>query len=210
MKVAAYCTKCGAEISAGAQTCGACGAPAPVAAVPAPPIAAPAKSGSSVLKIVLIVVATLVGLGIIAAGAIGYVAWRVAHSVHVSGNQVSVNIPGAGSYSANTSETFTASDLGTDLYPGAQSGKGSVRMSLPTGSMVTAVFVTSDSKDQVLDFYKERLVSDATTVDTSEGSVLTLKKGEQESVIVTIRANSSEFEGKTQITIVHTTANKPS
>ncbi len=37
-------------------------------------------------------------------------------------------------------------------------------MSVPTGSVVTAVYVTSDSKDQVLDFYKSKFGSDANSL----------------------------------------------
>ncbi len=81
-------------------------------------------------------------------------------------------------------------------------------MTLPTGSMVTAVYVTSDSKDQVLSFYKTRFGSQASVFDSPDGTVLTLNKGQQESVVVTITKGSSEYEGKTQIAIVHTASTK--
>jgi len=158
--VANFCSKCGAQLSSDAQACSACGAPAAPAAVtpavaPAQPVAAPGQSGNNALKIVLIIVAVFVGLGILGAGAVGFFAWRVARTVHVSEGQVTVHTPG-GTLTANTTENYSASDLGTDVYPGAQSGKGSMRMTLPTGSMVTAVYVTSDSIDQVLSFYKSK------------------------------------------------------
>lgn len=212
--VPSYCSKCGVELSPGAQVCAACGAPVAAPAAVVPPVqqaAAPAKSGTGALKIVLIVLAVAIGLGILGAGAFGYFVWRVAHAVHVSGSgsDVTVHTPG-GSITANTSETYTASDLGTDIYPGAVSGKGSMRMSLPTGSMVSAVYVTGDSKDQVLNFYKTRFGSDASIFDSSEGTVLTINKGEDESVVVTITKGSSDNEGKTEIHIVHTTTKKPS
>jgi len=212
--VASLCSKCGAELSPGAQSCTACGTPvagAAVAAAPAQPVAAPAKSGSSALKIILIIVAVIVVLVLIVAGAFGYFVWRVAHAVKVAeGGKVSLSVPGGGSISANTSQTLTAADLGTDIYPGAQPGKGSLRMSLPTGTMVTAVYLTSDSKDQVLAFYKDKLGSNATVMDTPDGAIVTLQKSDQESVMVTITANSSQAAGKTQISIVHTTSTKPS
>ncbi len=104
---------------------------------PAQPVTGPANSGSSALKIVLIVLALFIGLGILGAGAFGFFVWRVAHAVHVSGSgsDVTLHTPG-GTLTANSSETFSTSDLGTDIYPGAETGKGSLRMSLPTGSMV--------------------------------------------------------------------------
>jgi len=211
--VASFCSKCGTELSPGAQSCASCGAPAvaPVAvAAPVPPAPAPTSSGTSAVKIILIVVAIFVGLGILGAGAFGFVVWRVAHAVHVSGSgkDFSVNTPG-GTISANSGETFTASDLGADVYPGATTGKGSMRMTLPTGTMVTGVFVTSDSKDQVVAFYKGKFGSSASVMESNEGAVLSFSK-ENESVVVTVTANSSEYEGKTQIAVVHTKTTKSS
>jgi hypothetical protein len=175
------------------------------------PVAAPAKSGSSALKIVLIVVAIIVGLGVIAAGAFGYVVYRVAHSIKAAANsgQISLPTPG-GTFSANTSSTFTAADLGTDIYPGAEPGKGSLRMTLPTGSMVTAVYVTSDSKDQVIAFYKSKAAGETSVIDTPAGAMVTVNKSDQDSVLVTISSSPSEYDGKTMIHIVHTTNTKSS
>jgi len=218
--VTSFCAKCGAELSADKQTCSACGAPtgawAPVAtpsqsaAAPAQPEAPPAKSGGA-LKIVLIVVAVIVGLGLLIVLAFGVLAYRVMHSIHVSGTgdnaHVTLNTPG-GAISANATETFSASDLGTDIYPGAQSGKGSMRMTMPTGSWVSAVFVTPDSKDQVVNFYKGRLGSELSVYDTANSAVLSAQKSKQESIIVTVTANASQYNGKTQIAIVHTISNK--
>ena len=115
-----------------------------------------------------------------------------------------------GKVDLNTTETYSASDLGTDIYPGAQSVHGGMRMELPTGSMVTGVFVTSDSKDQVLAFYKTKFGSAASTFDTNDGAVITLPMGDKESVMVTITGKPSENEGKTKIVIVHTKNNKAS
>ncbi len=225
--MASFCTKCGAALSPETQFCTACGtavaAAAPVAAYsqPAagfppgaagyPPPPAPASSGSSALKIILIIVGVFVGLGILAVAIFGFTVWRVAHAIHVDGpnGQVTVNTPG-GAITANKAETFTASELGTDIYPGAQSARGSVRMELPNMSMVTGVFVTSDSKDQVVSFYKGKLGSGSSVYDSSNGALLTLNKGQQESVMVTVSANSSQDAGKTRISIVHTKSTKSS
>ncbi len=80
---------------------------------------------------------------------------------------------------------------------------------MPTGSMVTGVFVTSDSKEQVLDYYKSKLGSGASTYDSGDSALVTLGRGQQESIMVTISARASQDDGKTRIAIVHTTANKP-
>jgi hypothetical protein len=200
--VTSFCAKCGAEVSADQQVCAACGAPTgawtpmaasaqPVAAsaqpvaAPVQPGAAPAKAGSGLLKI--------------------------GHAFHVSGTgdnaHVTMNTPG-GTISAGASENFSASDLGTDLYPGAESGKGGARMTLPGGSWVSAVFVTSDSKDQVVSFYKSKLGSEVSVYDSGDTAVLSAQKSKQESIIVTVTANKSEYNGKTQIAIVHTISTK--
>ena len=82
-------------------------------------------------------------------------------------------------------------------------------MDLPNGSMATGVFVTTDSKDQVVAFYKSKFGSGASVIDTPNGAIISMKKGSHEAVMVTITAESSAGKGKTQISIVHTTSNKP-
>jgi hypothetical protein len=254
--MAILCSKCGAELPAGAQFCAACGAAA-VPGAPPPSSSAPqagpaytpvsvpgqpavgsqaatgytpvqpppppsaagyasvggypgpavpqAKGGSSALKIILIVIAILVGIGILGAGAVGFMVWRVAHAIHVAnhGGELVLNTPN-GSVSAGNGSNLTAEDLGTDIYPGAQNTKGGMRMSLPTGSIVSAVFLTSDSKDQVLNFYKSKLGSAASVFDNTNSAMISLKKGSQESIMVTISVRPGEDGGKTKISIVHT------
>jgi hypothetical protein len=228
--VASFCTKCGAAVSTETQFCTSCGAPTAVAApaaVPvaqytqpppeygppaaayAPPPPAPASSGSSALKIILIIVAVFVGLGILAVCIFSFTVWRIAHAVHVDGRngEVTLNTPG-GRITANQAQSFTAAELGTDIYPGAQGGHGSMKMDLPTGSMVTGVFVTSDSKDQVVAYYKGKLGSGASVYDSDNSALLSLNMGQQETVMVTVSSNSSQDGGKTRISIVHTKSNK--
>ncbi|MGD0903544.1 MAG: hypothetical protein ABR924_11450 [Terracidiphilus sp.] len=108
-------------------------------------------------------------------------------------------------------ETLTASDLGVEIYPGAQPSKSVERMNLAGKSVVSAYFVTSDSKEQVIDFYKKsKFGSDAIFFEVDKGAIFNLIKSEQESVLVTIIPVSSEYGGKTQINITHTTKNKTS
>ena len=84
------------------------------------------------------------------------------------------------------------------------------RMTLPTGSMVAGTFLTSDSKDQVVAFYKVRFGSEAAVMETSDGAILTLNKSKQDSVVLTITQKPNEFDGKTHIYIMHTIDNKAS
>jgi len=206
--VASFCTKCGAAITPETQFCTTCGAPtaapatgyaAPGYGAPppvqysqpyAPPVAAPQGSGGSALKIILIIVAVFVGLGVLGVAIFAFSVWHIAHAVRVdsNGESVTVNTPG-GTISSSTSQSYSASEMGTDL---------------PGSSMVTAVYVTSDSKDKVLDFYKSRMGGGASVYDAEESAVLTAKKGDKESVMVTISSKPSEADGKTKIAIMHT------
>jgi len=171
----------------------------------------PAKFGSSAVKIILVIVAIVVLLGILVLGAVTYVGYRISRAVHVNSanGQVTMSTPG-GTFSANSTSTITASDLGTDIYPGAQSAPGGMKMSLPTGSTVTGVYVTSDSKDQVAAFYQSKFGSDASIIETSDSAILSVKKSPEESVMVTITVNSTEDQGKTRIVILHTKSVKAS
>jgi len=181
-------------------------APGPVSPFPA----APAKSGgTSALKIILWVVGIIVVLVMLVVGVIGYGIWRIAHSVHVNKDNTTITVPGGGTFSANSTEKYTAAELGTDIYPGALPGKaGNMRMSMPSGSVVSASYLTSDSKEQVVNFYKSKLGDQATSMDMGASAILSLKKSAHEQVTVTIAQESGQSEGKTQIHIMHTTDNQ--
>jgi hypothetical protein len=169
-----------------------------------PPVGAPQpKSGSSALKIILIILAVFVGIGIIGAGIVGYGIYRVAHSIHkdADGN-ISVNTP-KGTITANSSDTFTESDLGIAIYPGATQGKGGLRMTIAGKTMVSANFLTPDSPDKVIAFYKDKAGPNAQTMTTGAGGMITMQNGSN-SVTVTVSQSASEHNGKTQITIMNT------
>jgi hypothetical protein len=169
-----------------------------------PSVAQPTAGGSSAVKVILIVVGVIVALGILGFSIFAFTLWRIAHAVHVEGNgdKVTLHTPG-GTFSANNSTTYSASDLGIDIYPGATGRHGGSKIETPNGSVITGVFLTADSKDQVVSFYKSRMGSGASVYDTSNGALLTVNKGNHESVMVTINADTSQNEGKTQISIVH-------
>jgi predicted nucleic acid-binding Zn ribbon protein len=196
--MASFCPKCGSALPDNEQICKSCGAAAATQATN------PAKSGSSAVKIILIIVAVIAVLGILVLGAIGYVGYRISRSIHTGPDgQMTLQTP-EGKVNLNTSETFTAAELGTDPYPGAQATRGGMKMNLPGGSMVMGSFLTSDSKQQVIDFYKARFGGNTAVMDTADGAIITMPKSKQESVMVTVTANPSRDSGKTRITITHT------
>ena len=173
--------------------------------VPPPVAVPPPKSGSSAVKIILIVVGVIFFLGLIVAGIVGYGIYRVAHSIHKDANgEITINTP-KGAISANPDQTFTASDLGIAIYPGAKQGKGGLRMTLGSKSMVTANFLTPDSPDKVMAFYKGVAGPNAQTMSTGTGGIITMQSGSN-SVTVTVAQSANENNGETQITIVNTTS----
>jgi hypothetical protein len=148
----------------------------------------PPKKGPSALKIVLIIVGILVGLGIIGAAIAGYGVYRLAKS----GNLTSSNQP------------VTASELGVALYPGAEQ-QANVHATVLGKDVLTATFLTSDSKDQVVAFYQNALGSSAQASSSVNGESFMLDKGAGESIIVTVSQSALRDQGKTQIVVVHTT-----
>jgi hypothetical protein len=216
--MASFCTKCGTAVTGDNAFCTSCGAPvgavvaapgsvAPPSSTPvyAAPTAAPAKSGGSALKVILIIVAVFVGLGILSVAGIMFGIWRVSRVVHVTqngGGAVTLSTP-AGTYSAGNTKV-TASDLGVDIYPGATQQQGAVRVTTPNGSAVTAAYITSDSMDKVVDFYKGKLGSGASVYQSDKSAVLTLASDDKKtSVMITV---SAENNGQTKVAIMHSTS----
>ena len=171
--------------------------------VPQPVGAPPPKSGSSAVKIILIILGIFVGLGIIVGGIVAYGVYRVAHSIHKDANgNITVTTP-KGTFTANSSGTFTEADLGIAIYPGATQGKGGLRMNIAGKSMVSANFLTTDSPDKVFAFYKDKAGANAQIMGTGSGGIITMQSGSS-SITVTVAQAASEHDGETQITIVNT------
>jgi hypothetical protein len=203
----AFCTKCGAPVGAAVGPVSA--APAlntPVASAYAQPVAPPAKSGSSALKVVLIIVAVFVGLGILSVCAVGFGIWRVSKAVHVSSNGgVTVNTP-TGTLTAGNAGSVSASDLGVDIYPGATQQQGAVKVSTPNRTAITAAYTTSDPLDKVVDFYKGKLGPSASVFQSDKSAVLSETSDDKKSsVMVTIGTEGNN--GQTKIAILHSTGN---
>ena len=161
----AFCNSCGAALESGTKFCNKCGAAAsagnasPGASTPAAVPGTQPKQGSSAVKIILIVVAVLVGLGIIGIGTVSYIGYRIAKSSHVTerNGRVSIDSP-LGSMEANGNAEDAAKDIGLDLYPGATPKKnGSVTMTIAGVHTTTAVLETSDSASKVAEFYRAKL-----------------------------------------------------
>jgi hypothetical protein len=171
--------------------------------VPPPPTA---NSSNTILKIVLIVVGAIVLLGVLVAGVIGYGVYKVSKAVHKnSAGDVSIALP-TGTISTGKSANLSTADLGVDPYPGATStDQGSMNMKTPNGSMVTSVYTSTDPLDKIVDFYKEKLGSQASIVQTGNGTMLSAGEKDKDKVMVTITPEGS----LSKIVILHVTQTKP-
>jgi zinc ribbon protein len=200
--MAGFCTKCGAALPDGSSFCSGCGTPvgAAVAQAPGslpPPVAPP--QGTSALKIILIIVAVFIGIGVLSGAAILFGVWRIARSAKVdsrSPDRFSISTP-MGNMTMGAKEVSEA-EVGVPLYPNAKREEGNLQFSTPEGSMATYVFQTSDSPAQVIAFYRSKLGSETSFVESPEGGMITSAKGEKEGFMITVGRDG----GKTAITII--------
>ena len=204
----AFCNSCGSSMEAGAKFCPKCGTPAPAvaagAATPAAAAAAPAApaQSSSALKVILIVVAVLVGLFIMGAGAVGFVAWRIAHRTHVvsRNGEVKVETP-FGSVESNENPSQAAISVGVELYPGATVAKGgSANMTIGNIHTATVQLETSDSPATVNEFYKAKFPN--ASVMSAQGDHYSIMSGDKNNMIT---INIEPQDGMTRITIAKVT-----
>jgi hypothetical protein len=219
--MASFCSKCGAELSPDTKFCQGCGAPtgyvasavAPAGAAPAGQVAvgqapAVAAPSSGALKIVLIIVGCIVGLGMLGAVAVMFGLWRISKSVRVDqSGGVTITTPGGKFSTGNTSGAhLSETEVGAPIYPGAVAEEGGFKLGAESGSMATYVFKTSDSVQQVLAFYRDKFGPKTSVIETPQGGIVTAAKNDNEGIMVTVGRN--ENEDKTSIAITHTTSTK--
>ena len=161
----AFCNSCGTTLDAGARFCNKCGKTQPVAAsatpvfTPAAAVPGTPQKSSGALKVILIVVAVVVGLGILGVAAISFVGYRIAQRsrIHNENGNVRVETP-FGTVNTNVDPDEAARNLGIELYPGAEVVKGTAS-AVDLGNMHTAAaeFETSDPASTVAEFYKSKV-----------------------------------------------------
>jgi hypothetical protein len=208
--MANYCAKCGSALSADTKFCASCGAPTGLGASPVTPAnqvppAAP-KSGGA-LKIILIVIAVFVGLGVLSAAGAMFGLWHMSKTVNIDrSGGVTITTPEGKITAGQTPAQVTEAEAGAPIYPGATSVEGGIKFGGATGSMATYAFKTSDSVQQVLAFYRGKFGPKVSVMETPDVAIVTSNKNENESVVVTI--GRDESDGKTSITISHSTSTK--
>jgi len=208
----AFCTKCGAGLAPGAQFCTVCGAAAP-GAVPGPPSYAQAgyaqpvggpvqpAPGSSAVKIILIVVGVVVGLGLLSSLIFMFSMWRLSRAVHLNSRGDGVTLSTKdGTITTGSAATVSEADLGVPIYPGAARREGGVQINSGNGSMVTAVFSTTDPVEKVVDFYRDKVGANASVMQSPDGAVISSGDNNKQGVMITVGKNGGN--GSTSITII--------
>jgi hypothetical protein len=202
--MANFCTKCGSALPEGGSFCTACGTPAAGTGAPAAGVTPPSAiqpSSASPLKIILIIVAVFVGIGILTSAVFFFGVWRLSRAVKVSpgGGRVSIATP-LGNLTTDTAPVSEA-ELGVPLYPNAKRSEGSMNITTPKGSMATYIFTTTDSPAQVIEFYRSKLDAKTNFMETPDGGMITSAKGEgdKEGFMITVGRGEG---GKTAITII--------
>jgi hypothetical protein len=167
--------------------------------------AEPAKSSGGALRVTLIVVAIVAGVGILGAVGLGVGAWRISKSVTASNksNDALFSIPGLGSISTGSD---APAQLGVPVYPGAVQQKGALSVGLSAAAVAEAHFTTSDSVSQVAAFYESNMPG-AILAQTGGATVLNAGPSATARVTVTITAGSGSNAGQTMITIVNAAKN---
>jgi len=154
-----FCTKCGAAQTGAGSSAPATGGLAATAVKPAPvtPATTASPSGGGALKVILIVVAIIIGVIVLGGAVIGFGVWRIASRSHVEAGKNGARIETPfGTVESNTDTSAALRKLGIDVYPGARPLPGGAAVSMGSMSTVTAQFETPDSPDLVESFYKAR------------------------------------------------------
>jgi hypothetical protein len=156
---------------------------------------------SSGLKIALMIIGGCVLLGALATLLLVVGVLRFAQQVEVSerGGKVTVRTP-TGAVTVGQAPRITEAQLGIPIYPGAEQLEGGVSLEGQKGGMETYVFKTNNSVQQVSDFYKQRIGSQADKlVISDEGSLITVKNHAGSDYMIALGADDSD--DKTVITI---------
>jgi hypothetical protein len=126
----------------------------------------------------------------------------VVHNVSVGDKgDVSFTSP-TGGITLGKNVTATDAELGVPVYPGATRGQGGMRVKNKNGSMITVVYKTNASVDDVVAFYKNKMPgADETSNDSNHATVL--KSGPQgDKTMVTVTPSSDADNANTSIMIM--------
>jgi Tfp pilus assembly protein PilV len=206
----AFCNSCGATLDPATKFCNKCGSPnvaqvsapstIPAAASSVPQVGSGQSSGA--LKIILLVAAVIVAVGILGVATLGIITWRFAKSSHVrqEGDHVKVETP-FGTVESTKDPEAAVRNLGVELYPGAQVLKsGAASATFGGVHTASANFETGDSVDKVASFYKAKFPN--AMVTTSDANHCTIVSNQSKNLIT---INIEATGDRTQIQIANIT-----
>jgi zinc-ribbon domain len=204
----AFCNSCGANLDSGAKFCSKCGgvtpdAPATNAYSQASPVQVPGQS-SSALKVILIAVAVVIGLGVLGTVAVTFIGLHLAHNTRIETSDGKVSVKGPfGSVVTTKDPEEAAKDLGVDAYPGAHALQGgAASVNIGGSHTVAANFESDDPPEKVAEFYKSKFPDARVAVsDEKHYSIVSVKNKQ----IVTI--NIEPAGDKTMIHIATVNGN---
>jgi hypothetical protein len=161
-----------------------------------------------VVKIVLIVLAVFLLVSSLGVGACIYYAYKVKQRVSQFEKQARVTFPTAtgtrevriqpATPAAPTPPAGPVVDTGVAVYPGATPWGGGSQMTMAGTSIKTQEYLTDDSVDKVLAFYKDKLGATAMVTESGGQAVLQVF-GANGQTTVAIKPDPST--GKTKISI---------
>ncbi|PYX84630.1 MAG: hypothetical protein DMG68_20205 [Acidobacteria bacterium] len=178
----AFCNACGETLDPTARFCRKCGAANPAApavipaAQPGSAIApGPPPKNTSTAKIIFIVAAIVVGLGILGIASAVFLGLRIASLTHVrnEGNKQTVETP-FGTFETNKNAEEALKNLGIDVYPGARALNSNAATTIGGIKTVSAQFETSDPADKANANVTESGQNQYNIVSTERKSVLTI------------------------------------
>ena len=191
-----FCNSCGGPVGPSDKFCPKCGTAAGTAAPTITPTGpgVPSKSGSGV-KIVLIIVAVIVGFFVLAIAGLGIVGWQIArHSkVEKNGDQVKVQTPFGTVESTDNAES-ALKELGIEVYPGARPQKGAAVTSFGGTHTVSAPYESDDAANKVAEFYKSRFPNaNVSVADGSQYNIVSTDKNSVTTINVEDRGDKTVF-----------------
>lgn len=198
-----FCVKCGTPVEGASRSGAAASSPAP--SVPGSPSAAgPARTGGgSFAKVLLIVLAVVIGMIALSMGTCLYVAYRAKRSferrvaISKDGSSLTVRTD-QGPVTLQSSPDAAAKNATLDipLYPGATPVEGSsATLSFGGKGGVTGLeYETADALEKVVAFYAEKF---SPSYSTEEGRVQFMRMDGSGMRSVTV----SRAQGKTRISI---------
>ncbi len=197
----AFCTSCGAQLEASSQFCVKCGArQAAGTGAAAPPQAAPSQGASNAVKIVLIIVAGIVVLGVVGTIASLLLVRRVVKDARVAVSESKGEervITPFGTVETTKDPAKIAEKLDVDIYPGARAIEGGSDVRAMGMHTVTGVFETSDPVDKVAAFYRDRYPKGIYTASGNEHTLVVAEKGSM------ITIHMQDEGGRTKLTIAN-------